>query len=66
MGDNYWITLHRIFRDKIAPFIQNIHVDFYHRYDTWLVEPNSTVPVANVKEFLDAVSTIHTRYFIDE
>ena len=47
----------------IVPKIRDIHVDLYYRYDSWLLDPNSTLSSKDVDDFADLIIKIQKTYY---
>ena len=66
MGDKLWVSLHTYYRDDIVPYITDIHVDNYFRYDLWLHDPNTKLPRENAENFAQLVHKINDAYIVDK
>ena len=60
-----WKDLHAAFKSLIAPYIQDIHVDFYNRYDRWIFDPNSTLTTSLLEQFSISVQNFQRIYIRD-
>ena len=66
LGNRYTLELHNYWKTKIVPKIQNIHVDLYYRYDSWLLDPNSTLTTKDVDDFADLIIKIQKSYYAND
>lgn len=66
LANQLWKNLHLMFKERIAPKIQDIHVDFYMRYDMWLHDRNSSVQVQDIEDFSRVVNSLQKSYMRDE
>ena len=59
VGDKIWKDIHDDYMKNIVPFITDIHIDFYFRYDMWLHDPKSRLPKENAENFAELIKIFH-------
>jgi hypothetical protein len=65
MAEGSWKALHIYYRDSIVPAIQDIHPDFYLRYDMWLHDPGTKLEKQTAENFAKLVHKIHENFIQD-
>lgn len=65
-GDITWKRIHFYYMSEIVPFIKNVHVDFRYRYDMWLHDPRSELPLQNALNFAKLIRDLQYSYFVSD
>ena len=66
MGDKRWTSLHKYYKESIVPYIKDIHIDNYFRYDLWLHDPGTNLDRESAENFAQLVHKINEEYIRDK